>query len=186
MTEFYQHVPLRTELSIRVLRLSPALHRDPLLRCKLVEVSLDKNPKYKALSYVWGSPQSGCYIECHGSELQITANAEAALRRLRYRCCPRTLWIDAICINQTSIPEKNAQLHLMADVYRKARRVLVWLGESSEMLDLAFRSFHRFEMLSKMMLPEQLLCMYVRRWILIGSRRFCQSSALADIKARQS
>ena len=189
MTEFYQHIPLRTEQSIRVLKLAPALHRDSSLRCKLVEVSLDKNPKYEALSYVWGSPQNGCYVECHGSKLHITANAEAALRRLRYRCCPRTLWIDAICINQTSIPEKNTQLRLMADIYRKARRVIIWLGEGSEMLDLAFRSFREFEILSKMMLPEQLLRMYVERWMATGLKetrllRVCQSSTLADIKER--
>jgi Heterokaryon incompatibility protein (HET) len=189
MTEFYQHIPLRTEQSIRVLKLAPALHRDSSLRCKLVEVSLDKNPKYEALSYVWGSPQNGCYIECYGLKFRITANAEAALRRLRYRCCPRTLWIDAICINQTSIPEKNTQLRLMADIYRKARRVIIWLGEGSEMLDLAFRSFREFEILSKMMLPEQLLRMYVERWMATGLKetrllRVCQSSTLADIKER--
>lgn len=37
-------------------------------------------------------------------------------------------WIDAICINQNSIPERSAQVKIMGDIYAKARTVLVWLG----------------------------------------------------------
>jgi hypothetical protein len=39
------------------------------------------------------------------------------------------IWIDAICINQSSLDERSAQVRLMAEIYRAARTVIVWLGE---------------------------------------------------------
>ena len=42
------------------------------------------------------------------------------------------LWIDAICINQTDNEEKSIQVRKMGSIYHKARRVVVWLGPSSE------------------------------------------------------
>ena len=46
---------------------------------------------------------------------------------LRGRQELRRLWIDAICINQASLKEKNQQVPMMADIYGGAARVLVWL-----------------------------------------------------------
>lgn len=39
-------------------------------------------------------------------------------------------WIDAICINQEDIPERNAQVLRMKDIYEKAERIICWLGSS--------------------------------------------------------
>ncbi|KAF2830941.1 hypothetical protein CC86DRAFT_366452 [Ophiobolus disseminans] len=41
-------------------------------------------------------------------------------------------WIDAICIDQTNIPERNHQVRLMSNIYKSAAFVLVWLGPSCE------------------------------------------------------
>jgi len=38
------------------------------------------------------------------------------------------LWVDAICINQDDIPERNDQVLLMGDIYRNATSVISWLG----------------------------------------------------------
>lgn len=38
------------------------------------------------------------------------------------------IWIDALCINQNDIEERNHQVHLMGQIYAKATEVLVWLG----------------------------------------------------------
>jgi len=38
------------------------------------------------------------------------------------------MWIDAICINQGDDEEKSKQVTRMRDVYKLARRVVVWLG----------------------------------------------------------
>lgn len=40
----------------------------------------------------------------------------------------RPIWIDAVCINQNDIPERNAQVTMMARIYRSAQQVKVWLG----------------------------------------------------------
>jgi hypothetical protein len=40
------------------------------------------------------------------------------------------LWIDAVCINQTDDREKSIQVAMMDIIYRRANRVLIYLGES--------------------------------------------------------
>src|SRR5580700_5121291 len=56
---------------------------------------------------------------------------------LRCEDRPRTLWVDAICINQENITERNSQVQLMKSIYEKASRVLVWLGEEADDSDVA-------------------------------------------------
>ena len=43
---------------------------------------------------------------------------------------PRTLWVDALCIDQDSIWEKNHQVAQMGSIYSKAIEVITWLGIS--------------------------------------------------------
>ena len=78
----------------------------------------------------------------------ITDNLAAALRRLRLFDQPRTLWVDAICINQADSVEKAQQVAQMADTYAYAVCVVAWLGEGdckasldvAEVADLAQRA----------------------------------------------
>jgi Heterokaryon incompatibility protein (HET) len=48
------------------------------------------------------------------------------------------MWIDALCIYQDSIDEKNAQLLLMPEIYKTAQSVPVWLGPEENDSDLAY------------------------------------------------
>jgi hypothetical protein len=52
------------------------------------------------------------------------------------------IWIDAICINQTDISERNLQVRNMKNIYRSATSTYVWLGDypdsSGDELDNAF------------------------------------------------
>jgi hypothetical protein len=76
----------------------------------------------------------------------VTANCIAAMRRLRHKKKRRILWIDAICIDQSSMDERNQQVELMGDVYSKARRVILWLGEESTFSDFTIsflKSYHK-------------------------------------------
>ncbi|KAH6671499.1 heterokaryon incompatibility protein-domain-containing protein [Plectosphaerella plurivora] len=50
---------------------------------------------------------------------------------------PRTLWVDAVCINQTDNAEKSHQVARMDRIYRLAYRVVVWLGTSGDGSDKA-------------------------------------------------
>lgn len=45
--------------------------------------------------------------------------------------------MDSICINQADDGEKAQQVPMMGDIYQKARRVVVWLGEACKNSDSA-------------------------------------------------
>ena len=120
-------VPCRK--AIRVLDLSPGRLNDELCGSLRI-VFLDTASTYEALSYTWG-PATECKSICisKAHNISITDNLFKALRRLRRRFLKRTLWVDAICINQSDVQERGQQVQIMGDVYRQALRVLVWLGE---------------------------------------------------------
>ncbi|OBS16723.1 hypothetical protein FPOA_12665 [Fusarium poae] len=83
---------------------------------------------YEALSYVWASENKPRSISIDGCDLPVGENLYAALSHLRDRSIERTIWIDAICINQRCLKEKGQQVQSMAKIYTKASRVIVWLG----------------------------------------------------------
>jgi hypothetical protein len=138
----YKHQPLPTRRSIRLLRLQASASVDNDLICDLDVVSLDDDcPKYAALSYSWDAETPSRPLECRTGAslglLDVTPNCAAALRQLRHPADEVTLWIDSICIDQSSVSERNEQVALMADIYRDANKVIVWLGEGSEATDRA-------------------------------------------------
>ncbi|KAK4206560.1 heterokaryon incompatibility protein-domain-containing protein [Rhypophila decipiens] len=53
------------------------------------------------------------------------------LKSLRCRSTKRILWVDAVCINQTDIPEHNAQVSQMRHIYEGASSVAVFLGDAT-------------------------------------------------------
>ena len=88
-----------------------------------------------------GRAQQGYSIECNQSSIAISSNLRSALFRLRHVQEARIIWIDQICINQANESEKGQQIPLMADIYSKAFRVLIWLGEAKHDSDLAMDAF---------------------------------------------
>ncbi|KAH8682699.1 heterokaryon incompatibility protein-domain-containing protein [Xylariales sp. PMI_506] len=126
-----QYIPLDPSRSeVRLLTILPGRH-DAELRCLLAAASLDDQPRYEALSYVWGDPQRLALkdITVNGTPVSITANLASGLRRLRQRRARRTIWVDAVCINQADPTEKNHQIPLMSRLYESAEAVVIWLGE---------------------------------------------------------
>ncbi|KAI0517979.1 heterokaryon incompatibility protein-domain-containing protein [Xylaria bambusicola] len=129
--------PLKPDGSeIRLLGLHPG-HSTDEIRCTLRTVTFDQNPKFEALSYVWGDPKDTREIIVDDQPFQATVNLEAALRALRKSKKTRVLWVDAICINQQDIDEKNVQVGRMHLIYPRAYRVLAWLGPSDPNVEVA-------------------------------------------------
>ena len=127
--EAFQYSPaLLGPRFIRLIKLSPAWNKSAPLRISNKIVCIDNFTGYECLSYTWDGQMPDRPISCDRKRMLVTANAEAAMRRLRQKHRPRWLWIDAICINQACVEEKNVQVSMMADIYRNARTVLVWLG----------------------------------------------------------
>ena len=48
------------------------------------------------------------------------------------------LWIDAICIDQNSIPERNEQVQLMESIFSQASEVISWVGPANPDLEWLF------------------------------------------------
>jgi len=113
------------------------------------ETSSASPHQYEALSYTWGSFDRPVTIRVESNlnggswlTLQIQRNLAEALRHLRYPDKCRLLWVDAICINQKDVGERNSQVLRMADIYTSAIRVVVWLGAESGSSKLAISTLN--------------------------------------------
>jgi hypothetical protein len=126
----------------RLVHLAPGKHDDPII-CFLEPFHTRDPPPYVALSYVWGDPKITAPISVDGHVLQVTTNLEAALRHLRRHKKSRTLWIDAIAINQSDVEERSQQVTLMADIYRNAKSVTIWLGPADAYSAIIFRYMNK-------------------------------------------
>ncbi|KAK7433354.1 hypothetical protein QQZ08_000294 [Neonectria magnoliae] len=134
----FQYEPLDTTKSeIRLLDLLPD---QDAIRCTMRHVSLPTNLQYEALSYCWGTMVRTVKITVNGDDLFITKNLYSALVRLRHKQRIKTLWIDALCINQKNIPEKNIQVPLMRTIYQSCMRVVIWIGEENSYTKSAFQA----------------------------------------------
>jgi hypothetical protein len=139
--ENYAYTPLdRITESIRIIRLLPDQTLLGPLLCELIIEKLDpaNPPAYEAVSYTWDgqTPSDDRYItyvcssgESDNKKITITKNCEDVLRHIRLPRSIRYIWIDSICINQTSVEEKSHQVDLMGEIYTYAQRVLIWLGD---------------------------------------------------------
>lgn len=115
---------------IRILELHPGPSDAPLI-CNLEDQLIDEQP-YEALSYVWGNSTHVAFVTCieDGNEgrLGIGKALEIALIAFRLADKKRRIWIDALCINQNDVVERQSQVRLMGTIYSKAEHVLCWIG----------------------------------------------------------
>ncbi|KAF2832826.1 HET-domain-containing protein [Ophiobolus disseminans] len=110
--------------------------KDAPLRCQLHRVDLAATPDYTALSYVWGeysSPPDS--VLCNNVAVPVTRNCYSALQHLRAINGSFSIWIDAICIDQTDQEDKTQQIGLMGDIYSQAKVTYIWLGKGSPTTD---------------------------------------------------
>ncbi|KAL8942667.1 MAG: hypothetical protein Q9216_001521 [Gyalolechia sp. 2 TL-2023] len=141
-TSIYEQL---TRQDIRLLTLLPGcLESSIRVRLDLKILDQKRPPQYEALSYTWGSPTLSHRLEVdlgHRTQiLPITENLHIALRYLRHDTLARTLWVDAICINQGDIKERNQQVRRMAEIYTLAEKVIVWLGPDADGSSLAMEA----------------------------------------------
>jgi hypothetical protein len=93
---------------IRLLELAPGKFDDTivmrLIPCNIVA---DNPHAYEALSYCWGTEITSRVAVLDGIPISITANLDSALRHLRLTIVKRTMWVDAISIDQKATQERN-------------------------------------------------------------------------------
>ncbi|TVY15911.1 Heterokaryon incompatibility protein 6, OR allele [Lachnellula arida] len=147
----YHYEPITHAKEIRLLEIAPGPDDDPIL-CSIAHFSFENTAQeqYFALSYEWGSEdEPRRHIFLNGYTVLVRGNLWQALWHLRKRAgcrdvtcesdvitygasaawlCRSKIWIDALCVNQFDTAERNHQVRLMAQIYRNAKEVLVWLG----------------------------------------------------------
>lgn len=105
---------------------------------------LQTSPSYHGLSYAWGNPKDTQTILVDGHSLSVTSNLHDALQHIRDINQSITLWIDAICINQSDRNERSQQVQMMKAIFSKADSVVAWIGPSSERSGTAIEFISRF------------------------------------------
>ncbi|KAG9189253.1 hypothetical protein G6011_06121 [Alternaria panax] len=127
----FQHEPLDYRRgAIRLLRILPHLSNEGHIQCEIWHDSIKAS--YACLSYVWGSEKIQRQILVNGKLLSVRENLYDFMRvaRSKYANPPRTLWIDALCIDQNSVYERNHQVAQMGSMYANAIEVISWFGFS--------------------------------------------------------
>lgn len=163
--DYSVYTPLdRSRKEIRLAQLLPGSPRDPI---KVVTRAVPYPwtslfPAWLALSYTWGSldetrkilftqapPKNNIGGGGDGDQVDTppailfscTTNLEMALRELRKERNALFLWIDALCINQSDMEEREYQVTMMAEIYSHARQVVVWLGAGPGVISAASHVF---------------------------------------------
>jgi hypothetical protein len=148
----YVHDPIdQTLQEIRLISVTP--ETDGPLRCSVKHVNLKSNPtpEYRALSYIWGPPSPTQKIQVNGNSFVVRQNLYDFLHAFRERLYKyrggngyedevQWLWIDQVCINQTLTGERNHQVQMMSDIYRRANYVYVWLGKSDDSTEAVMKT----------------------------------------------
>lgn len=127
---YYTSTLAANSRSCRLLSLLPGLF-DAEVQVEMRVMNLDdwEAEQYGCLSYVWGDPSITEPILVNNHQVQVTINLHDALQYVRKRDESVKIWVDAVCINQADTIEKNHQVHLMAEIYKRCAQVYIWLGK---------------------------------------------------------
>ncbi|KAF4974707.1 hypothetical protein FZEAL_8416 [Fusarium zealandicum] len=125
---------------IRLLRLPDADSSCPP-QLTLHTFALDECPPYLAISYTWGPYRDdpSLYLPCklrsilfNGKPFAVLPNLHDALSQMCMSRPGHYLWVDSICINQTSLAERSAQIAIIDYIYNGTVETVIWLGPSSD------------------------------------------------------
>lgn len=120
------HAPLPARPdAIRLIEVLPDL-QDDLIQCRIMDGRTSDT--YTALSYTWGPVSQSQDILLDGHVFVVRRNLWDFLHIARQNYPGIAFWIDAVCINQDDIQERNQQVSLMSTIYGSAARTFVWLG----------------------------------------------------------
>lgn len=129
---------------IRLFKLEPGRTGDKI-QGSFLYTHIEKCLSYTAVSYAWGESVAAGTIRVGendnlGTDLHVADNLLRFLHvQSRMITEPKLFWIDAICINQSDLRERNHQVGLMKLIYTKADDVYVWLGRETDDSKLAMR-----------------------------------------------
>lgn len=134
----FRHSELRSETSIRLIRIHAELFRGDI-SCTLRHYESDTQtcPDYTALSYVWGDSTPTHTIYINGLVYRVHQSLWEFLSHVQSKKeTERTwFWTDLLCIDQAHHSEKNEQISRMGDIYAQAALVTSWLGNRDKTVE---------------------------------------------------
>lgn len=132
----FRHQPLEHDKpSIRLIHLLPDLSPDGLIQCEIVHETIEA--PYTCLSYRWGAPDPSSSILINGQLFAVRQNLLDFLDMARKNGAATMIyWIDALCIDQDNILERNHQVAQMGDIFSQATCVNIWLGATTADKDI--------------------------------------------------
>ena len=152
--EEFRHERLRLSGNfMRLLQIQGGTKKD-VISLRITQYANHRRPAYAAISYTWGpnpkhlsntrnKPRHGAsivaitdpysrLIRVNGRPFRVRINLWNLLYHLRQRGESRFLWVDALCIDQENLEERNFHVQRMSKVYADAVITFVWLGLPSE------------------------------------------------------
>lgn len=124
----FSHEPLDLSSStIRLLRLRMSLTNTVV--CELKHAVLGED--HACLSYMWGRDVPSHEIYINGKALKVRDNLFQFLKTAKALNISDWLWIDALCIDQNNVQERNHQVQQMGEIYQQAKHVLIYPGRIS-------------------------------------------------------
>ena len=128
--------------NIRLISISADADCEGKIVVDMQAVSVNNAPPYTTLSYVWGSPEFTRAITAGGHTIIVRQNLWNFLKQARRACEDGLFCIDALCIDQSSIRERNHQVSIMGQIYSRANKVIAWFGVGPpELVDAVRRAF---------------------------------------------
>lgn len=145
--ESFTHDPLdlASSTTIRLIEVLPPQPGSESIQCKLTHKTTDV--QYTCLSYVWGLESSSHDVYINGRVTWVRPNLWRFLRAVSMSLSrahptqqssekdswlPQALWIDALCIDQENIDERNHQVQQMGEIYKNAHSVIAWLHDTED------------------------------------------------------
>lgn len=150
----FPYVPLdKNKREIRLVALKSGFGSEPL-KCTVRTITINEawrlkwrgySYEFKALSYAWGPSKPTKTMYLQGIQIQVRENLWQALHHLRSPERELCMWIDAICINQDDVLERNHQVSIMPYIYSHAAEVIVWLGPERDSSKLAMETLQNYD-----------------------------------------
>lgn len=127
--QHHYQIPAYTDLDddsrirlIQVLRTEGAFG----LQLRLLSANVN-SAKYTALSYIWDNTGENCTVLLNSEQVRIPKRIFTFLQSRRKQSMSTLYWIDAVCIHQNNLSERQKQVRLMAKIYQNAFEVRILL-----------------------------------------------------------
>ncbi|KAH6858890.1 heterokaryon incompatibility protein-domain-containing protein [Alternaria rosae] len=137
--EPFAYAPLdHQRRSIRLIRVLATKSKEGKIRCDIRHASVSDS--YICLSYVWGEQDCGHTVLLNSKPFKVRSNLFDFLARARQnnRLLGEWLWVDAMCIDQANVGERNQQVQQMGRIYSYAKEVISWFGEDKDSIAAYF------------------------------------------------